>query len=1100
MISLMVMSLILGLILAMTSMVRVSTQEAIHKKAIAAAEKNALFAVQEAIGYLQKLTGPDQRVTATGENYSSDRERKNWTGVWDANPNSAQYTENIGWLNGNTLSSSKQLKQTVDFLRPTENQLSLKQNFHSLLNEMEESEGGFAWTVLDEGVKSKINPRYLEDYFKNEAQRPFIPGDFGGSKILGSAISQSDKFKISRLFDLAQLENGLNLEGIESNMEELFNHFTVSSLGVLSNVKEGGLKKNLSAAFSSDDAFEELLDFAGEGSAGDSVFAPLNPSNNPLDDPGGPQWSQMRSFYQSSALIQGDRVSMRVPSDSESGISPVLAQMRLFVYAGLVQKPADATRFDLYWFFIPSIALWNPYDVTLEIPDLYLRAFEPNRDPLSVNGMGQFFYGAEAIGKVPGNDSSFLGQEVNKPTFSESVKWVINNRIKSIDDLKAKPFKDGSYGAGDAILPHEPFKFKIPASSIAPGQAMVFGLRENKELRDNPDSNELMDVFANGNSYNNGFGFYRKTSSWIEWNLGDYDLWLVLGGQGDLYEMTWELNTNKDFANDTVVQRVKDTSIWGLVKNGYKLTSNFYEAPMFARVDATMPIPLWDAVAGKTVDTTRYPAFGYSFSYIFPNNSLDEFTGQKMIQWLAQHNPRAAYGGKSPMAVGKYQSIDWTTDRGIDQQATYYGTFTTDPSWSEVQINAFADGAALGTTDQTYGHPRAVLFTVPREEHAFASITDFTHTNFNKNYDYDNFPNYGTTRRLYNNYQPAYPIGNSFVDARIPNHLTRIQWADHPENVKKQDELTSHHYDYSYLLNEALFDRFFTSSLNFSDSQGSKELAFPLKNTRLISFGSEKKALSELRDFNKAAENLMVDGSLNINSMSHVAWESLFSAYLSVDSIETHEGRNSVSKEAPYSRLNLPLHGSSGNFDPDSNQEAFSGFRCLSSDEISKLSTIVVQEIKETKGGKFPFLSMSEFVNRDPSSNQENYRVRGLLQRSIDRAGLNDHFSGLGYDVDPNTEYLNDYPEGNWQGSVHAGVPGYLMQSDLLSKLDSRMSVRSDTFTIRASGIFRDPVNGEILAEKKCEVCVQRTPHLVDEARSSSERKYEIVRFKWLGL
>ena len=140
MISLMVMSLILGLILAMTSMVRVSTQEAIHKKAIAAAEKNALFAVQEAIGYLQKLTGPDQRVTATGENYSSDRERKNWTGVWDANPNSAQYTENIGWLNGNTLSSSKQLKQTVDFLRPTENQLSLKQNFHSLLNEMEESE------------------------------------------------------------------------------------------------------------------------------------------------------------------------------------------------------------------------------------------------------------------------------------------------------------------------------------------------------------------------------------------------------------------------------------------------------------------------------------------------------------------------------------------------------------------------------------------------------------------------------------------------------------------------------------------------------------------------------------------------------------------------------------------------------------------------------------------------------------------------------------------------------------------------------------------------------------------------------------------------
>ena len=67
----------------------------------------------------------------------------------------------------------------------------------------------------------------------------------------------------------------------------------------------------------------------------------------------------------------------------------------------------------------------------------------------------------------------------------------------------------------------------------------------------------------------------------------------------------------------------------------------------------------------------------------------------------------------------------------------------------------------------------------------------------------------------------------------------------------------------------------------------------------------------------------------------------------------------------------------------------------------------------------------------------------------------------------------SNLPADSSQGS---GFPGQLLQGDILQALSPFMTVRSDTFTIRAYGEAKNPVTGEITATAYCEAVVQRFP------------------------
>ncbi|MFI3290343.1 MAG: hypothetical protein R3Y46_00535 [Opitutales bacterium] len=65
-------------------------------------------------------------------------------------------------------------------------------------------------------------------------------------------------------------------------------------------------------------------------------------------------------------------------------------------------------------------------------------------------------------------------------------------------------------------------------------------------------------------------------------------------------------------------------------------------------------------------------------------------------------------------------------------------------------------------------------------------------------------------------------------------------------------------------------------------------------------------------------------------------------------------------------------------------------------------------------------------------------------------------------------------------GSSLAGAPTYLTQADILKQIGSFITVRGDTFKIRAYGEIRNPLTDEIASKAWCELLVQRYPEYMD--------------------
>jgi hypothetical protein len=185
-----------------------------------------------------------------------------------------------------------------------------------------------------------------------------------------------------------------------------------------------------------------------------------------------------------------------------------------------------------------------------------------------------------------------------------------------------------------------------------------------------------------------------------------------------------------------------------------------------------------------------------------------------------------------------------------------------------------------------------------------------------------------------------------------------------------------------------------------------------------------------------------------------------------------------------------------------------------------------------------PFLNFSEFINRRLSNDK--LGIMGALQSAIDYddvalqnsggaspdpGSINYAFkSSRDFRLEPSDLIDNAYatPEAA-VGSRFAGIPGYVIQSDLLKPIANTLSVRDDTFRIRAYGDSLDK-SGNVVARAWCEAIVQRVPDYSDESDDSSVptrkmdsngeftdgdltsdinrrfgRKFEIVSFGWLS-
>lgn len=366
-------------------------------------------------------------------------------------------------------------------------------------------------------------------------------------------------------------------------------------------------------------------------------------------------------------------------------------------------------------------------------------------------------------------------------------------------------------------------------------------------------------------------------------------------------------------------------------------------------------------------------------------------------------------------------------------------------------------------------------------------------------------------------------IGNSFMHPMLPrtdiyqyfNNSVSSDPADRTQplvNINFNDnKVFSDYWDHVYLLNDALWDDYFISSLanqrrpsdssavNLTQNIDRLINGQDLANTRYKYYNNGtptatvRSELAATDGYLRAAKYLMVDGMFNVNSTSVSAWHALFAgirerqlvyrdANGSLRPIEVPSG-----KRIALSRFNTEVsdremaNAENGVTMPDGSK-GWSGVRFLDDAQLLKLAEECVKQVKR----RGPFLNFSEFINRRLSN--DDLGLMGALQGAIDYDDRNPEPNSLNYRYKNGRDFMMtrgsmgttnfSTPEAA-EGSRFAGIPGYVIQSDLLKPIANTMSVRDDTFRIRAYGDARD-ANGAIMARAWCEAVVQRMPEYVD--------------------
>ena len=403
-------------------------------------------------------------------------------------------------------------------------------------------------------------------------------------------------------------------------------------------------------------------------------------------------------------------------------------------------------------------------------------------------------------------------------------------------------------------------------------------------------------------------------------------------------------------------------------------------------------------------------------------------------------------------------------------------------------------------------------------------------------------------------------IGNSYAHPMIrPNVVyTRNDFGrDNGWNGTRASNLnvTDDYWDHLFLANEELWDSWFFSGITPAVNNGvvnrTKRLVaqdfFSGQPTHISPHMQPElngKTPGELADlvethtatsgengWDRIAPYLLNRGQFNVNSTSKEAWKALFMCLADRRVATLQPGaapRVAAHNEADVILTRHALANSETAANGPGDDHAWRGIRNLTEAEIDKLAEETVRQVK-LRG---PFLNMTEFINRRLSNDE--FGVTGALQAAIDwdefNAGYDGTTSGSGASINAAykttdamiTRLPANYPnERAARGSRYAGIPGYVMQSDILQGISSSLGVRGDTFLVRAYGesLARD---GSVAARAWCEAVVQRMPRFTnpeddfsqkmrDPRRAASDlsslhpenrtygRVFQITSFRWLS-
>ncbi len=474
-----IMLLIVLLLVAMLTLSTTTTRSQADGKAQAEAQANARLALKLAIGDLQKQMGPDQRISANGAIVSeTDVRHPHWTGVWDSwvtDPSSAPVNSNypgaasahqtIGsqpdnamrpeydqkdkyfraWLlslneDDLNLDQAMSVKLPMDLaldgkIIPSmadtairllgEGSLGSNANSENYVSarlisvadpvDSTKTVGRYGWWVGDESQKANI----MDDPYQNSRanslaerlNRQQAPASMGNSEISGleNVADQSS-------FEFIPTRGSLPLiNGVTDQVTEQFHDITTKSRGILVDVREGGLKRDLSTilerAIDPEDVYNltNVADFKRASSlksGGDDFMlyrfddmvnsiSSTGEANVPIQDlaayyqlydryrsgsMGGIQYTSRESSPPNNMLNNGIMVSNTDYGDTQTDLDDYLRQytalyrnpalVKIEIILSYVTEPIfpvptdpNADKYRLRIGVTPAMTFWNPNNV-----------------------------------------------------------------------------------------------------------------------------------------------------------------------------------------------------------------------------------------------------------------------------------------------------------------------------------------------------------------------------------------------------------------------------------------------------------------------------------------------------------------------------------------------------------------------------------------------------------------------------------------------------------------------------------------------------------------------------------------------------------------
>ena len=1123
----MLMVLVTVLAVSLLSLTAVTLRGSTTDQWRAEAKANARLALMLAIGDLQREAGPDQRITAHARVLDSEKlAHPQWLGTWDAWDR---------WLNADGIRATYDAGRTSRFRRwlvSHPEPAALKnagaasqagEDFAKLVGEgtvggagdkvaapkVPVNGGAFAWWVGGENQKARVaGAAEGEGRLARLERRSSWPGS-GVQELDGLAEVETPVELLEKAITLPTLGVSSEDRAVRDRVKEHFHDLTTGSVGLLANVRHGGMKKDLNLLLERSSLPAEFGTFGPSRTSGSVVSLRDEKQDVPAafhsqKNPNFSSWYKLRQYY-SLYKGEGDETAQDcIPLPFKRGLwgsgsphanfhwdhrnfdqfgwarTPIMSRM-MMVFSTRRTPSRTPGRHDYKLGVNPVVVLWNPYNVTLHSGRLFIEV-----------GPGSLDYKAYVNGR-----QAFDWRKVR-----------LSNRAdgQGIFRVRVYPME----GPGQAYF-EKPIVLK-------PGETRIYSARNGFIQADNQFHVEL-------------YPGYEPTAA-----DGGFDV--PIEGLNNMdgsarVELAMRMSDSRD-ENSGVHQ------MYYVARNGQTGDQQRYCEMAGSPVEDGKPMAVVEDSPGKRVvfsNSTQRVPFA-SFQFILKSGEDLRNPGDYGVQdYRCKNfihanpvNQRAAYGEATDRMRGMSQY-----HVHIEQGAGNALNPDFDPSTNRAYLGS---ATSLGNSIWP-GQPSVVTNELPAAP--VMSIASLMHFKLNPGET-----SYESERHGWDvSVNQALGIGNSFAHPLIP--ATAI-YQDVPDLAARggsqwlEFKLGRDCYDLAYVNNDALWDDWFCSTITpqsrgvFADGRNLGEVVRdfiesdqPLPNPHLRPWadGLDDEELRGVfangnqpadEAWRHASSHLVLHGAFNVNSTSVAAWKAFLGGLQDEEIVYVDPDSGSVrSQKAPegkvlFSRFTLPCSPREGRDAGD--PAAWLGVRLLDDDQLDQLANECVRQVKR----RGPFLNLSDFVNRRLEEGENG--ARGALQAAIDWDDESPQGSSINGRFKLGDDMISTANVATWNmpfpqaaaGSRFTGIPGYLTQADVLKRIGNMLTPRDDTFRVRGYGEARD-TDGKVMARAWCEAVVQRVPAYLDESdaphlatadlQSDLNRRFgrqlKVVSFRWLA-